>query len=188
MKVGIASTESTLSENVYRRFADAPYYLVVDSDTGQVDAIRNYCRCRSDFQGVQAAQLLADKGARLLLSGDTRPECVELLKGAGVTRLDAYPGTGLESLARLVGEAPGPSGRPSEEGTTPSVPTLQVIDGESVFTGRHIEYDDWELLLDIPTPPGASRKWLEPHDFAHGAWSQPPTRARAQAARERTVQ
>jgi predicted Fe-Mo cluster-binding NifX family protein len=170
MQVCIASTGRSLSENVYPQFEDAPYYLMVDGDSGPVEAIRNYCRCRPDFNGAQAAQLLADRGAQVMLCGGIQQQCLEVLNDAGIDCREAYPGTGQEALGRLLHEAPPRLRRAASGGRAPIVHSARAIDGEFTFTGRHIEYDDWELLLDIPTPAEAPRNWLEPHDFAHGAY------------------
>ena len=82
MKICITSTGSDLDAAVDRIFGRARYFLFVDSETRETEAVENTPGAHG--AGVQAAQLLSEKGAGVLITGNVGPNAYQGLSAAGI--------------------------------------------------------------------------------------------------------
>ena len=90
MKIGIASTGSDLNSQVDIRFARAPYFLIVDSETKEFESVKNpYVVGRG--VGYATAELLANKGVNAVIAGSVGPNAYNVLTRLGIKM---YIGTG----------------------------------------------------------------------------------------------
>ena len=86
MKVAISSSSAEMSAPLDPRFGRAPYFLVIDLESGAVRAIDNAARqSAGQGAGIQAAKAVVDAGARAVLTGEVGPRALTALQGAGVT-------------------------------------------------------------------------------------------------------
>lgn len=77
MNVVIAANGPTLDSPVAKRFGHAPYYLYVDSETGQVQAIRNE-EPHDDTHAI-IPQLVGQK-AEVFVTGNIGPHAFKLIR------------------------------------------------------------------------------------------------------------
>jgi predicted Fe-Mo cluster-binding NifX family protein len=89
MKVAVSTTGTTLSAAVDPRFGRCSTFLVVETDDGSWEAIDNSNAARSGGAGIQAAQLLANRGVKTVMTGSCGPNAYATLKAAGI---DVYVG------------------------------------------------------------------------------------------------
>ena len=104
MKVAVTATGRELTSEVDPRFGRAGWFLVVDTDGGELEVIDNTRgREASSGAGVQAAQRIASAGAEYLLTGHCGPNAFRALEAAGVKVVVGVGGTVEEAVAKLVG-------------------------------------------------------------------------------------
>jgi predicted Fe-Mo cluster-binding NifX family protein len=89
MKLCVTSTGRDLDSKVDFHFGKAPYLLIVDTDTMDCEVVENTAQITGKGAGVNATQLILDKGAAAVLTGIIGPYAFEALKFAHV---DIYEG------------------------------------------------------------------------------------------------
>ncbi|MCP3900572.1 MAG: dinitrogenase iron-molybdenum cofactor biosynthesis protein [Desulfobacteraceae bacterium] len=85
MKIAITSKGDKLDSEVDPRFGRAQYILVIDTETDEFEAIDNN-ENKNAFKGagIQAAAMISDSGAKVLLTGFCGPNAFKTLEAAGV--------------------------------------------------------------------------------------------------------
>lgn len=85
MKVAVTSQGDTLDSQVDPRFGRAAYILIVDTETLEFEAFDNN-ENKNSFKGAgtQAASMVNEKGAEVLLTGFCGPNAFTTLEAAGV--------------------------------------------------------------------------------------------------------
>ena len=102
MKVLVMSDGNTLDSPVSAVFARAPYYLVVDTDTWDVDATVNPAVGAAGGAGVQAAQFAAGKGVQAVIAGRIGPNALGALQAANIPVYVTAPTTVREAVQALL--------------------------------------------------------------------------------------
>lgn len=102
MKVAISSKGADLDAEVDPRFGRAAYIVIVDDETLEFEAIDNFNNANSfKGAGIQAATLISDRGAKVLMTGHTGPNAFTACDAAGIKMVNNTSGTLREALARL---------------------------------------------------------------------------------------
>jgi len=97
MRICVTSTGNDLDAPIDPRFGRARYFLLVDPDTLTVEALEN--RPGAHGAGVQATQLLANRGVSALVTGAVGPNAFNGLSAAGIEVYKTPADTGREALA-----------------------------------------------------------------------------------------
>lgn len=84
MKVAISSTGNNLDASLDPRFGRCAYFIFVDSETGEFEAIANTAASQSGGAGIQAATTVVERGARVVISGSVGPKADRALVAGGV--------------------------------------------------------------------------------------------------------
>jgi len=84
MKIAVTATKPDFSAQVDPRFGRSPYFIIVDSETMDFEAINNSSADAASGAGIQAAQLVANKGVKLILTGSCGPNAFQTFQAAGV--------------------------------------------------------------------------------------------------------
>ncbi|HUU19461.1 MAG TPA: NifB/NifX family molybdenum-iron cluster-binding protein [Sedimentisphaerales bacterium] len=84
MKIAVTSTGPTLDDNVEARFGRCPYFLIIDTDTMQYEAIENPNIALGGGAGIQSAQLMSEKGVIAVLTGNCGPNAFNVFDQAGI--------------------------------------------------------------------------------------------------------
>ena len=85
MKICITSEGDNLDSNVDQRFGRAKYFIFYDDATNQFEAIQNENIDGSGGVGVQSGQLVAEKEAKIVLTGGkVGPNAVKTLESAEI--------------------------------------------------------------------------------------------------------
>jgi len=94
MIVAITAKGKLLSDEVDPRFGRAPYILIVDTDTMEYECLDNSENVNA-FKGadIQAATMVADKGAKVLLTGYCGPNAFKTVQAAGMKVVSDVTGT-----------------------------------------------------------------------------------------------
>lgn len=75
-----------------QRFGRAASFIIVETKTMEYEAIENTGAAASGGAGISAAQLVADKGAEALITGNVGPNAMNVLKAA---KIEIYKGNSL---------------------------------------------------------------------------------------------
>ncbi len=84
MKVCVTATAAGLGAQVDPRFGRAQYFVFVDTDTMSCESIPNPNVSAMGGAGIQSAQLVAEKGAEVVITGHIGPNAASALSAAGI--------------------------------------------------------------------------------------------------------
>jgi predicted Fe-Mo cluster-binding NifX family protein len=84
VRIAVSSSGPGLDAQIDPRFGRCQYFVIVDSDSMQFEAVENPNVMATGGAGIQAAQLVADKGAQVVLTGNCGPNAFQTLKAAGI--------------------------------------------------------------------------------------------------------
>ena len=92
MRVAITATGPSLDAEVDPRFGRCPYFIIIDPDTMEFEAIENQSAMASGGAGISTAQMIAGKGAQIVLTGNSGPNAYQTLQAAGVQVINGVSG------------------------------------------------------------------------------------------------
>ncbi len=85
MKIAITAKGSELASEVDPRFGRAAYIVFVDTETMAFEAVDNAENANSfKGAGIQAATMVHDKKAEVLMTGYCGPKAFQVLQAAGI--------------------------------------------------------------------------------------------------------
>ncbi len=103
MKIAVTSTGRDLDAPVDPRFGRAAYILIVDRDSMDVEVLDNAENVNAfKGAGIQAATMISDKQADVLLTGYCGPNAFKALDAANVKVAGDVSGTVREAVAAFV--------------------------------------------------------------------------------------
>lgn len=108
MKIAVTSTGPDLESEVDPRFGRAPYFLIVDSETFDFEVLDNKENVNAlKGAGIQAAGMVSNKGAEVLLTGFCGPNAFKAMKAAKIGVANNASGTVRDAVqAYLDGKLP----------------------------------------------------------------------------------
>jgi predicted Fe-Mo cluster-binding NifX family protein len=92
MKICFTSKGTTLDSLTEERFGRAPYFIILESETGSFEAIQNPYADGAGGVGPKAAQLLIAKEVKALISGQVGGNAREVLAAAGIAMYTVQAG------------------------------------------------------------------------------------------------
>ena len=102
MRVAVTADGKDLSANVDARFGRAPYFLVVDTEAGLVDAHDNTLNQQAaQGAGIQSGQKVAGLGVEAVITGNVGPKAFTVLQAAGIKVFRTGGGTVQEAVEQL---------------------------------------------------------------------------------------
>jgi predicted Fe-Mo cluster-binding NifX family protein len=93
MKICVSAASNRMDSPIDPRFGRCPYLVIVDSETMQFEAVPNMASDATGGAGIQAAQTVAGKGAKVLITGNVGPNAFQALSAAGVKIVTGAFGT-----------------------------------------------------------------------------------------------
>ena len=102
MKVAISAKGGDLSSEVDPRFGRAAMIIIVDIETMEFETIDNSANANSfKGAGIQAATMIHDRGAEVLLTGYCGPKAFQTLLAAGIRVVSDVTGTVGKAVERF---------------------------------------------------------------------------------------
>ena len=99
MKVAVTAKGTLLDSDVDPRFGRAPYILIVDTDTWALEVVDNGNNANAfKGAGIQAATMVSDKGATVLMTGYCGPKAFATLEAAEIKVVSDITGTVREAV------------------------------------------------------------------------------------------
>jgi len=99
-KICITSEGDKLESGVDPRFGRCKYFIIVDIDNLQFEAIPNPNIDSMGGAGIQSGQLIAEKKVKTLLTGNVGPNAFKTLQAAGVDVVTGISGTVKEAIEK----------------------------------------------------------------------------------------
>lgn len=100
MRIAVSSTGPGLDADIDPRFGRCNYFVIVDTDTMEFEAVENPNVMAAGGAGIQSAQLVAEKRAGVVLTGSCGPNAFQTLQAAGVKVCDGITGTVRDAAER----------------------------------------------------------------------------------------
>ncbi|MEA1946744.1 MAG: NifB/NifX family molybdenum-iron cluster-binding protein [Thermodesulfobacteriota bacterium] len=103
MKIAVTSKGPDLDDRVDPRFGRAAYILVVDSKTFDFDILDNKENVNAlKGAGIQAAGMVSDKGAEVLITGFCGPNAFKTLNAAKIKVASDAKGTVRDAVESFI--------------------------------------------------------------------------------------
>ncbi|MGP8321671.1 MAG: NifB/NifX family molybdenum-iron cluster-binding protein [Methanosarcinaceae archaeon] len=98
MKICVTSAGGSLESPVDMRFGRCQYFIIVDSDTMEFEAIENPNISASGGAGIQSAQFVANKGAEVLITGSLGPNAFPILDASDIKVVSTSGGSVADAI------------------------------------------------------------------------------------------
>ena len=98
MKIAVSATGKTLENQLDMRFGRADYFLIVETDTMEYEALDNKAISASGGAGISAAQMVADKDAQAVITGNVGPNAMNVLNAANI---EIYKGSAISAKENI---------------------------------------------------------------------------------------
>ncbi len=92
MKIAVTSTGPTLDDMMEARFGRCAYFLIIDLDTMEFEAVENPNIALGGGAGIQSAQLMAEKGVSTVLTGNCGPNAFQTFGAANIQVITGVSG------------------------------------------------------------------------------------------------
>ena len=99
MKIALSATGPDLNSAVDPRFGRAQYFIIVDPESLEFEAVQNPNISAMGGAGIQSAQLVGNKGIEAVITGQVGPNAHMTLNTIGVKIYQAVSGTVSEAIA-----------------------------------------------------------------------------------------
>jgi predicted Fe-Mo cluster-binding NifX family protein len=93
MKICVTSQAESLNSEIDSRFGRAPYFLIVNTDNLEFESIQNPYIQAGGGAGIRAAQLVANKQVKAVITGNVGPNSFQVLKEAGINVITGISGS-----------------------------------------------------------------------------------------------
>ena len=84
MKICVTAVSDSLDAQVDPRFGRCQYFLIVNSESMESEAIPNESSYSAHGAGIQAAQTVANIGVEMVVTGNVGPNAFNVLSAAGI--------------------------------------------------------------------------------------------------------
>jgi len=93
MKVAVTAVGKDLDSQIDPRFGRCAYFVIVDTDDMSAEVFENENMNLGSGAGIQSAQFIAEKGGKVLITGNVGPNAARTLSAAGVELISGQTGT-----------------------------------------------------------------------------------------------
>jgi len=101
MKIVVTAQAAGLEAQVDPRFGRCSSFVIVDTETMETESVPNENVIAAGGAGVQAAQLMSDKGAEAVLTGNCGPNAYRTLREANIEVIVGVKGTVAEAVEKF---------------------------------------------------------------------------------------
>jgi predicted Fe-Mo cluster-binding NifX family protein len=93
MKLCVSSTGEVKNSRVDTSFGRAPFFLIIDMESKEMEVIENTAASAGHGAGIAAAQIVSDAGIDAVLSGYVGPNAFEALQASGIRIFEGVAGS-----------------------------------------------------------------------------------------------
>lgn len=105
MKIAVTSTDKNLKANVDLRFGRCPYYAIFDVEGKEVkgqEFLENTAGGQMRGAGITAAQLVANSGVEVVITGNMGPNAFNVLSSTGIKVVTGVSGNIKEAIDKYL--------------------------------------------------------------------------------------
>jgi predicted Fe-Mo cluster-binding NifX family protein len=100
MKICVSASSGSLDANVDSRFGRCPYFVIVDSETMEFTVVSNDSNNAAHGAGIQAAQTVANRGVKVVLTGNVGPNAFNVLSATGIKIVTGASGSVRDAIEK----------------------------------------------------------------------------------------
>jgi predicted Fe-Mo cluster-binding NifX family protein len=93
MKIAVSANGRDLDAPIDPRFGRCAYFIIVDTDDMSFEVFDNESIALGGGAGIQSAQFVDSKGAKVIITGNVGPNAVSTISAAGVEVITGQTGT-----------------------------------------------------------------------------------------------
>lgn len=128
MKIAISATGDNLDVLLDPRFGRCQYFIIVDPESMEFDAVSNESVNAMGGAGIQAAQNVANLNAEVVLTGTIGPNAFQTLSTVGIRVITGVTGTVKEAIEKY-------NNGEYKDSTSPNVPSHSGMSGGGMGRG-----------------------------------------------------
>jgi predicted Fe-Mo cluster-binding NifX family protein len=113
MKIAVSATAPALDAEVDPRFGRCQYFIIVDPQTMEFEALDNSNAMAAGGAGISTAQMIASKGVEVVLTGNCGPNAYQTLSAAGIQIVTGVSGTIRDAIEAYKAGKLQPNAQPS---------------------------------------------------------------------------
>jgi len=101
MKIAVTSTGKELVSDLDPRFGRTKYFIIIDPETLEYEVVENRQNLNlPQGAGIQAAKIIADQKADVLISGNCGPKAFHILNSAGIKVVTGAKGRVMDAVTQ----------------------------------------------------------------------------------------
>ncbi len=101
MKIAITAKGDNLDAEVDPRFGRCQYFVIVDSETMEFEALPNESASAMGGAGPQAVQFISKHGAEAIITGNLGPNASQAINASGIKAFTGAGGTSVREALEL---------------------------------------------------------------------------------------
>ena len=105
MKIAVSASGDSLDANVDPRFGRCSYFIIVETEGNEIkshEVVGNEATQAMRGAGIQAGQTVANKGAKVVITGNIGPNAFNVLSQAGIKIVTGVSGTVKEVVEKYL--------------------------------------------------------------------------------------
>jgi len=117
MKVAISSSGKELTSEVDPRFGRAAYFIIIDPETMENEAVANTQNLNlAQGAGIQAGKTIVDNNVDVVITGNCGPKAFQVLQSANIKTITGVSGRIIDVIAKFKDGALQAAQQPNVEG------------------------------------------------------------------------
>lgn len=101
MKICVSSSGTNLESQIDPRFGRCPYFIIIDDDTMKFEALANSNISAMHGAGIGAAQVVANKNVKVVITGNIGPNAYQVLSSTGIKIITGITGKVKDAIEKF---------------------------------------------------------------------------------------
>lgn len=100
MKICITSQSDNLESQVDSRFGRCPFFIFIDTDSEEIEALENPNKEGAGGAGIRSGQLMGEKQVKAVLTGNVGPNAFQTLQAGNIEVITGVSGKVKEAIEK----------------------------------------------------------------------------------------